>query len=68
MDSRFDVFLTDPAFEVSQLHREYREAGEFLNFMRRRRAPLFKSKAKVAEVDKQVAEEEEEEEVEVDDL
>ena len=46
MDSRFDVFLTDPAFGVSQLHREYREAVEFLNFMRRRRAPLLKSKAR----------------------
>ncbi|KAL5103302.1 hypothetical protein TcWFU_009679 [Taenia crassiceps] len=41
-DSRFDDFLTDPAFGVSQLHRDYREAGEFLNFMRRRREPLLR--------------------------
>ncbi|VDD79388.1 unnamed protein product [Mesocestoides corti] len=41
-DSRFDAFLTDPAFGVNQMHRSYREATEFLNFMRRRRAPLRK--------------------------
>ncbi len=41
-DSRFDEFLSDPAFGVSQLHRSYKEAGEFLNFMRRRRGPMKK--------------------------
>ncbi|CDS43771.1 conserved hypothetical protein [Echinococcus multilocularis] len=49
-DSRFDIFLTDPAFGVSQLHRDYREAGEFLNFMRRRREPLLKAKMRAEEV------------------
>ncbi|VDK33739.1 unnamed protein product [Taenia asiatica] len=49
-DSRFDAFLTDPTFGVSQLHRDYREAGEFLNFMRRRREPLLKAKMEAKEV------------------
>ncbi|VDM20120.1 unnamed protein product, partial [Hydatigera taeniaeformis] len=49
-DSRFDVFLTDPAFGVSQLHRDYKEAGEFLNFMRRRREPLLRAKMRSEDV------------------
>ncbi|KAM3186240.1 hypothetical protein ACTXT7_004736 [Hymenolepis weldensis] len=43
-DSRFDIFLTDPTFGVSQMHKEYKEAAEFLNFMRRRRGPLLAAK------------------------
>ncbi|VDM02687.1 unnamed protein product [Schistocephalus solidus] len=38
-DDRFDDFLLNPAFGVSQMHRNYKDASEFLNFMRRRRAP-----------------------------
>ncbi|KAL7056711.1 hypothetical protein AAHC03_020633 [Spirometra sp. Aus1] len=38
-DDRFDDFLLNPAFGVSQMHRNYKDALEFLNFMRRRRAP-----------------------------
>ncbi|KAM7534880.1 hypothetical protein Aperf_G00000112208 [Anoplocephala perfoliata] len=43
-DSRFDIFLRDPTFGVSQMHRDYKEATEFLNFMRRRRGPLLAKK------------------------
>nr|VZI03329.1 unnamed protein product [Spirometra erinaceieuropaei] len=38
-DDRFDDFLLNPAFGVSQMHRNYKDALDFLNFMRRRRAP-----------------------------
>ncbi|KAF7234954.1 Ehrlichia chaffeensis immunodominant surface protein repeat-containing domain protein, partial [Paragonimus skrjabini miyazakii] len=39
-DDRFDAFLTDPAFQISQAHPNYKEAAEFLRYMRRRKVLL----------------------------
>ncbi|TGZ63605.1 hypothetical protein CRM22_006817 [Opisthorchis felineus] len=36
-DNRFDAFLTDPSFQVSQTHPDYKEASDFLRYMRHRR-------------------------------
>ncbi|KAA3682397.1 uncharacterized protein DEA37_0014645 [Paragonimus westermani] len=39
-DDRFDAFLTDPAFQISQAHPNYKEATEFLQYMRQRKVLL----------------------------
>ncbi|TPP57158.1 ESF1 [Fasciola gigantica] len=37
-DDRFDQFLIDPTFRISQTHPDYKEAVDFLRYMRRRKA------------------------------
>ncbi|THD26190.1 Pre-rRNA-processing protein esf1 [Fasciola hepatica] len=37
-DDRFDQFLVDPTFRISQTHPDYKEAVDFLRYMRRRKA------------------------------
>uniref|UniRef100_A0A183B7M8 AGC-kinase C-terminal domain-containing protein n=1 Tax=Echinostoma caproni TaxID=27848 RepID=A0A183B7M8_9TREM len=36
-DDRFDQFLIDPTFKISQTHPDYKEAVDFLRYMRRRK-------------------------------
>ncbi|CAH8610384.1 unnamed protein product [Heterobilharzia americana] len=34
IDDRFDEFLRNPAFEISQTHPDYKEASDFLHYMK----------------------------------
>ncbi|CAL8072993.1 unnamed protein product [Calicophoron daubneyi] len=45
-DSRFDSFLTDPAFRITQTHPEYKEAADFLRYMRIRKSKLMLNSSK----------------------
>ncbi|CAH8540630.1 unnamed protein product [Schistosoma turkestanicum] len=38
IDDRFDDFLRNPAFEISQTHPDYKEAGDFLRYMKMRQS------------------------------
>uniref|UniRef100_A0AA85IZ36 NUC153 domain-containing protein n=1 Tax=Trichobilharzia regenti TaxID=157069 RepID=A0AA85IZ36_TRIRE len=39
-DDRFDEFLRNPAFEISQTHPEYKEASAFLHYMKMHRSKV----------------------------
>lgn len=41
LDDRFDAFLKNPAFEISQTHPDYKEAKDFLRYMNWRKSNLF---------------------------
>ncbi|VEL31459.1 unnamed protein product [Protopolystoma xenopodis] len=40
-DDRFDIYLTDPLFSVSQTNRNYKEASDFVVYMKHRRAKML---------------------------